>query len=288
MAKRQRPNRIGAYVPVIKSIMRTPAWRAMSPGARLLWIELRGWLRNDFSNNGRMFLSCRDAAKAMGCNKDTVFRQYAENEHFGFLRQTSGGCLGSDGYGFAAHYRFTDIPYGTQPATRDFEEWDGKFFAYQPRRPARKKQKPVLSVRTPRPNRSDIGNSPDTGSLCPVRSDIKSASNCPVRSDTTSLPLPYAGEEQGKRSLLQGSSTVRAPARAGDAGSSPAPVAKPDLTTMVLDTVGESKAAGGSSVSGAEQAYREVLVLSRHTERFSYACNVCQEPDAPRIRSCPR
>jgi hypothetical protein len=41
-----------------------------------------------------------------------------------------------------------------------------------------------------------------------------------------------AGDE-----TIQGSSTVRAPAQAGDAGSSPAPVAKPDLTTMVLDIV---------------------------------------------------
>jgi biotin operon repressor len=35
----------------------------------------------------------------------------------------------------------------------------------------------------------------------------------------------------------QGSSTLRASAQAGDAGSSPAPVAKPDRTTMVLDIV---------------------------------------------------
>src|SRR5262245_86346 len=46
------------------------------------------------------------------------------------------------------------------------------------------------------------------------------------------LPFTAAGEEG-----IQGSSTVRAPAQAGDAGSSPAPVAKPDLTTMVLDIV---------------------------------------------------
>jgi hypothetical protein len=46
------------------------------------------------------------------------------------------------------------------------------------------------------------------------------------------LPFPGAGEEG-----IQGSSTVRAPAQAGDAGSSPAPVARPDLTTMVLDIV---------------------------------------------------
>jgi hypothetical protein len=41
------------------------------------------------------------------------------------------------------------------------------------------------------------------------------------------LPVPDAGEER-----LQGSLTVRAPARAGGAGSSPAPVAS-DILEMV-------------------------------------------------------
>jgi hypothetical protein len=53
--KRKRKSK-GPFVAVPKAIMATPAWRAMSPGGRLLWIELRGWLRNDGLNNGRMFL----------------------------------------------------------------------------------------------------------------------------------------------------------------------------------------------------------------------------------------
>jgi hypothetical protein len=109
MGKRQRANKIGAYVAVPKAIMEASAWRAMAPGARLLWIELRGWLRNDWSNNGRLFRSDRDAAKAIGINKSTVVRKYAENEHFGFLRKTSGGFLGLDGHGIADNYRFTDL-----------------------------------------------------------------------------------------------------------------------------------------------------------------------------------
>jgi hypothetical protein len=49
---------------------------------------------------------------------------------------------------------------------------------------------------------------------------------------TSPTPRPATREER-----IRGSSTVRAPAQAGDAGSSPAPVTKPDLTTMVLDIV---------------------------------------------------
>ena len=60
--KQRRKNRLPPFVPLIKSTMATPAWRAMSPGARMLYIELRGRLRNDYVNNGKVFLSDRNAA----------------------------------------------------------------------------------------------------------------------------------------------------------------------------------------------------------------------------------
>jgi DNA-binding transcriptional regulator YhcF (GntR family) len=139
----------GPYVAVPKAIMATPAWRAMSPEGRLLWIELRGWLRNDRLNNGKAHLSCRKAAEAIGLNKETIARRFVELEHFGFLRKTSDGFLGSDGHGVAAKYRFTDLAHGTHPPIRDYEKWDGEMFVYTPRRPSRKKQNPVRPRRTP-------------------------------------------------------------------------------------------------------------------------------------------
>ena len=52
----------GPFVAVPKAILSAPALRAMSPEGRLLWIDLRGWLRNDGLNNGKVHRSCRDAA----------------------------------------------------------------------------------------------------------------------------------------------------------------------------------------------------------------------------------
>ena len=127
MSKRRRKSN-GPFVALPVAIMRTQAWVAMSPEGRLLWIELRSRLRNDCLNNGKLFRSCRDAAKALGLNKDTVARRFAENEHYGFLRKTSEGFLGSDGRGIAACYRFTDLAYGTHAGSRDFEKWDGSIF----------------------------------------------------------------------------------------------------------------------------------------------------------------
>jgi hypothetical protein len=228
--KRNRKNQ-GPFVAVPKAIMATPAWHAMSPWARLLWIELRGQLRNDRLNNGKVHRACRTAAKALGFNKDTIARCFAENEHFGFLCKTAAGFLGSDGRGIAAKYRFTDLAHGTHPPTRDYEKWDGQLFVSTPRRPVRKKQNPVLSRRTPRIVPSDIRKPPGERAVCIVPSDIGSASKCPVPSDISRLPLPAAEETQ----VQQGSSTVRAPALAGGAGSSPAPVAS--LTEYVLSVI---------------------------------------------------
>jgi hypothetical protein len=234
MSSKRKRKSGGPFLLVPKNLMATPAWCAMSPWARLLWLDLRGWLRNDDLNNGKVHRACRTAAKAIGANKDTIARRFFELEHFGFLRKTAEGFLGSDGHGIAAKYRFTDLAYGTHAPTRDYEKWDGSPFVYTPHRPARKKQKPVLSHRTPRIVPPDIRKAGNGGAVCIVPPDIGAAPECPVASDISRLPLPTAGEEQG-RDRDQGSSTARAPAQAGEAGSSPAPDAS--LTEYVLSVV---------------------------------------------------
>jgi hypothetical protein len=224
MSKKRKRQSKGPFVAVPKAILEAPAWRAMSHGARLLWIELRGRLRNDGLNNGRVFLSHRDAAKAIGTkSKTSIGRWYAENEHYGFLRKTSEGFLGADGRGIAAKYRFTDLAHGTHPPTRDFEKWSSEMFVYTPRRGSRKKQNPVPTMGTPRPHHGDIRKAGNGYSVCTHHGDIGEAARCTHHGDISRLPFPVAGVEEG----IQGSSTVRAPVQAGGAGSSPAPVASP-------------------------------------------------------------
>jgi DNA-binding transcriptional MocR family regulator len=138
----------GPFVAIPIAILDAPAWRVTNAIARALWIDLRRRLRNDGLNNGKIYLACRAAAKAIGANKSTIARRYAELEHYGLLRKTSEGYLGSDGRGVAPHYRFTDLAHGTHPPSRDYEKWNGELFVYTPRRTARKKQTPVRKMRT--------------------------------------------------------------------------------------------------------------------------------------------
>jgi hypothetical protein len=214
--RNKRQHRLGPFVPVLKATMATSAWRAMSCGARMLYVELRGRLSNDYSNNGRVFLSDRDGAEALGVMPGTVVRYYAEIEHYGFLRKTSGGFLGSDGRGIAAYYRFTEFPHGTHPPTRDFEKWDGELFIYRP-----KKRNPVSKINTPRVENRHIRNGSNRASVCVENRHIGKPPRCVenrhISRRTTPQPEPY---------LNQGSSTARAPVQAGDVGSSPAPVTR--------------------------------------------------------------
>jgi hypothetical protein len=185
----------GPFVPLPLAILDAPAWRAMDFIARALWLALRRKLRNDGLNNGKIWLSCRDAAEEIGGNKDTIARRYAELEHYGFLRKTTEGFLGVDGCGIAPHYRFTDLAHGTHPATRDYEKWDGSIFENPPRKSGWKKQNPVLRRRTPRIARSDITKTPNRGFVCIAAPDIGGARRCIAPSDISRLPLPRAREE---------------------------------------------------------------------------------------------
>jgi hypothetical protein len=219
MKRRERGNLIpGPFVPLIKTTMATPAWRAMSYGARLVYAEMRGKMRNDAKNNGMFYLSYRDAADALGTKSTrSIVRWIAELEHFGFAFKTRGGFLGGNGRGIAASYRLTEYRYGTNPPTRDFEKWDGKPFFYMGRRPSRKKQNPVSLGDTPRVPQGHIRNGFGSESVCVPQGHIDTTARCAPQGHTSRIRHP-----RGEGSY-QGSSTARAPGQPGGAGSSPAP-----------------------------------------------------------------
>jgi DNA-binding transcriptional MocR family regulator len=128
MKQRRDKGRLAPFVPLLKETISAPAWRAMSHGARSLYVSLKLRYSSNFRNNGQIFLSTRDAAKELGSQRDAVQRWFRELQHYGFIVQTSGGCLGVDGKGKAPHWRLTEIGYMTDPPTRNFTRWNGTPF----------------------------------------------------------------------------------------------------------------------------------------------------------------
>ena len=101
--------KLAPFVPYTKSMMDTPAWRAMSNGARVLYLILKRRFNSKKENNGRLYVSTRDAQKEMGGgHRDSISRWFRELEFFGFIRMTTPGSLGVGGKGKAPHWRITE------------------------------------------------------------------------------------------------------------------------------------------------------------------------------------
>jgi hypothetical protein len=142
--------RLPPFVPLLKDTMRTPAWRALSHGARSLYTCLKARYNGMNHNNGRIYLSQRDARKELRSGLNEIVRWYRELQHFGFIVQTRGGTIGLNGKGTAAHWRLTELGCMRDQPTRDFDRWDGTPFkktAESGYRKRTQKQNPVTENR---------------------------------------------------------------------------------------------------------------------------------------------
>ena len=121
----------GPFVPMLVDTMASPAWRAMSPYARVVYIALRSRYGHKIRNNGRIYLSARDGAEETGFDAKTVARCLRELRHYGFIVATKAHCLGVEGKGTATHWRLTELGYMHEPPTKDFLKWNGEMFHEQ-------------------------------------------------------------------------------------------------------------------------------------------------------------
>jgi hypothetical protein len=158
--KKKKGERLPDFVPSFKETLKSPAYRALSFGARALLLALKG---RCYQNNSHVYLSQRDAGEDLGHkNRNDIANWFRELEHYGFIVQTEAASLGVDGKGKAPHWRITDLPTrsrdgGLDPATKGFLRWDGMVFEPHVRRSRRwnagkqaalKKQNPGRHVRT--------------------------------------------------------------------------------------------------------------------------------------------
>jgi len=85
-------------------MLRSPAWRSLSPVGRSVLIELAAIYNG--SNNGRLALSTRDAAERARCSKNTAARAFSELIQKGFVDLCSRGHFDRK-TPHAAEYRLT-------------------------------------------------------------------------------------------------------------------------------------------------------------------------------------
>jgi hypothetical protein len=139
--KNKDKGRLPPFVPLLKDTLDSPAWKATSMGARILYIALKRRYNLQSQNNGRLYLANRKAAAEIRSSPNQIVRWFRELQYYGFIVMQTPGGLGVYGKGRAPCWRLTEVGYMKEPPTRDFERWNGVRFGQ------RKKQKPVTENR---------------------------------------------------------------------------------------------------------------------------------------------
>lgn len=139
--KYQKRGRAGQHVQLPEWLQGSEAWATMKPGPRALYVELKRGFKG--SNNGAIYLSHRDAAKALNVHRNTVGGYFLELEQRGFIRLTVAPYLGPSGIGEASVWALEELPtQDGKPAGKAFMRWS-------------KKQNPRTKIVTPRHKKQD-------------------------------------------------------------------------------------------------------------------------------------
>ncbi|MBU3259308.1 hypothetical protein KPG71_04695 [Roseovarius sp. PS-C2] len=153
------------FTKLVRNMMETPAWRALSPSAQALypWLKLE-WRGPQANNNGKIRLSVRQAADRLGVGINTASRAFHDLQAKGFAVVTEHARLGVKGKATSPAYELTELPlpHAEKPSGRKlFKEWrEGADFpvqkaaAHNPKGRS-KKQNPVVKLVTPRHQNGD-------------------------------------------------------------------------------------------------------------------------------------
>lgn len=115
----------GRHVQLPEYLQATEAWASLKPGPRALYIELKR--RFNGSNNGRIFLSQRDAAEAINVHRNSVGGYFAELEARGLIAMTRAPFLGPSGVGQASVWALQEFPTADgKSAQQGFLKWREK------------------------------------------------------------------------------------------------------------------------------------------------------------------
>lgn len=130
MAKRRKRDRAEHqehFARPVRTMMETPAWRALSTTAQALypWLKLE-WRGPNANNNGKIRLSVRQAAERLGVGRDAAARAFHDLQAKGFLVVTEPARLGLEGAAKSPAFELTELalPYGIKQEGRKlYREW---------------------------------------------------------------------------------------------------------------------------------------------------------------------
>lgn len=124
---KRNENRAEHFAAMVRSMMMTPAWRALSATGQALypWLKLE-WRGPKANNNGKIKLSVRQAAEALGVQPNTAAAAFHDLQAKGFIVVTEQASLGISGAANSAAYELTEIalPHGQDHSGRRlYKDW---------------------------------------------------------------------------------------------------------------------------------------------------------------------
>jgi hypothetical protein len=112
-------------------VLNTQAWRSLPPACRALCVEIAQ--RFNGSNNGKLSMSVREAARLLYIAKDTATKCFHELEAIGFIKQNICGSFNWKRK-HATTWILTEHTFGDQVATKEFASWVPKKSEVGPKR----------------------------------------------------------------------------------------------------------------------------------------------------------
>lgn len=174
------------FTKMVRVVLQTPAWSALSTAAQALYpfIKLE-WRGPKANNNGRIQFSYRQAAKAIGVSVNTAMRAFHNLQAKGFLVVIEMGTLGVDGDARGPCYEVTELEMPGRPngSGRElFRQWrKGKDFPV-PKHPKNNPEgKNGRKIPSSKSTQSDLQNEDETppDGPKPVLTVLKMTTNWP-------------------------------------------------------------------------------------------------------------
>ena len=118
--RKGRSKRSARFVMLRHWLLNSPAWLSLGPAARVLYLALKQ--RFNGSNNGRIGMSVRDAARELHISKDTVSKALRELEERGFVKAAQRGNFNWKKR-HASEWILTEESCRDELPTKDFMRW---------------------------------------------------------------------------------------------------------------------------------------------------------------------
>lgn len=124
---KRNEQKVEHWTKMIRPMMETAAWRALSPTAQALypWLKFE-WRGPQANNNGKIRLSIRQAAERVGVSLNTAGKAFHDLQAKGFLVVTESARLGVGGEAKSPSYEITEIalPHGDRNRPRQlYRQW---------------------------------------------------------------------------------------------------------------------------------------------------------------------